>query len=160
MAFLKRGAVALLFVLACLSAGVAGAITTYPNISGWYAFLNKPDFSPPNWVFAPVWTALYAMMGISAYLIYEKGIEDRKVRDALSAFMAQLAVNVFWSVAFFGFRSPLAGFIAIIVLLSLLAITMIRFYGISKGAGLLLAPYFIWVSFASLLNLFILVLNQ
>lgn len=147
------------FVIICLAAGAIGGLATAPAIPGWYAALNKPAFSPPNWVFGPVWTALYAMMGIAACLVYEKGAGNKNVRMALAVFGAQLALNVLWSLIFFGLRSPLYGLACIAVLWLAIAATIVKFYPLSRPAGLLLVPYLLWVSFASILNFYIWVLN-
>jgi tryptophan-rich sensory protein len=151
--------IAAIFVIICLAAGAIGSIFTFPSISGWYSALNKPWFSPPNWVFAPVWTLLYILMGISAYLVFAKGMENEGIRDALSMFAVQLVLNVLWSFLFFGLHSPLLGLICIIALWAAIAMTIMRFYLISTTAGHLLIPYILWVSFASILNLFVWILN-
>jgi len=157
---LKGIAAAVLFVIACLLAGGIGSIFTSPEIPTWYAALNKPDFSPPNWVFAPVWTTLYILMGVAAHLVYEKGAKNKaEVDAALALFTTQLALNMAWSFLFFGLHSPLYGLIGIVTLWLVIALTMVRFYGISRPAGLLLVPYILWVSFASVLNLFVWMLN-
>ena len=157
---LRKAAAAAVFVLVCLLAGGIGSIFTAPEIPTWYAALNKPDFSPPNWVFAPVWTTLYILMGIAAYLVYEKGAKKKgEVDAALAVFEVQLALNMAWSFLFFGLHSPLYGLICIAALWIVIALTMVKFYGISRPAGLLLAPYLLWVSFASVLNLFVWMLN-
>jgi len=151
--------IAALFVLACLLAGFIGSFFTMPSIQGWYASLSKPPFNPPNWVFGPVWTILYILMGIAAYLVFSKGLKKKGVKDALAFFGIQLLFNVLWSLLFFGMRSPLYGMICIIALWFMIALTMAKFYEISKAAGLLFVPYILWVSFASILNLFIWMLN-
>jgi benzodiazapine receptor len=139
-------------LLACQLAGFLGSIFTTPAIPGWYAKLAKPSFTPPNWVFSPVWISLYVLMGISAFLIWRKGLDNRAIKVALGIFVAQLIVNSLWSLMFFGLRSPLAGFITIIILWILIVLTISHFYRISTVAGVLLLPYFLWVSFASVLN--------
>ncbi|MCX6773709.1 MAG: tryptophan-rich sensory protein [Candidatus Micrarchaeota archaeon] len=152
-------AIAVLFVLLCLAAGAIGSFFTFPSIQGWYSSLNKPFFNPPNWVFGPVWTLLYVLMGIAAYLVYEKGIKKKNVKEALAFFGAQLFLNVLWSLLFFGLHSPLCGLLCIIALWVMIALTMKKFYMISRTAGLLFIPYILWVSFAAILNLFIWGLN-
>jgi len=147
------------FILICLAAGAIGSIFTFQSIPTWYAGLNKPDFSPPNWVFGPVWTTLYIMMGIAAYLVYAKDVKKKEVRTALMVFSVQLVLNTLWSILFFGLQSPLYGLICIIALWLAIAATIWKFYGIDKNAGRLLAPYILWVSFASVLNYFIWMLN-
>ena len=141
----------------CLAAGVLGSIFTIPSIPTWYETLIKPSFTPPNWVFAPVWTSLFIMMGISLYIIWQKGSSNGK---ALSIFSVQLILNVLWSAIFFGLRSPLAGLIEICILWILILLTILEFMKISRTAGLLLIPYILWVSFAALINFFIWRLNN
>lgn len=136
----------------CYLAAAIGSIFTIPNIPAWYASLARPDLAPPDWVFGPVWTALYTLMGISAYLIWREGLVDPRIKAALGAFVLQLAVNVSWSAAFFGLRSPLAGLVVILLLWALIGITIKKFWEISRTAGALLIPYILWVSFAAILN--------
>lgn len=143
----------------CLFAGVLGSFFTTPAIPTWYATLNKPSFAPPNWLFFPVWTTLFVMMGISLYLVWRKGLEDHQVQNALIIFAVQLILNVLWSVAFFGLRSPLAGLIEISIMWISIAFTIMLFMKVSKTAGILLIPYIIWVSFAAILNFYIWRLN-
>lgn len=145
------------FVVLCLLAGAIGSVFTVQSIPAWYATLNKPSFSPPNWVFGPVWTTLYIMMGLAAYLVYTK--KNKETKTALVVFGVQLALNVMWSVLFFGLQSPLYGLICIIALWLAIAATIVKFYKISKTAGLLLVPYLLWVSFASVLNFYVWMLN-
>ncbi len=128
-------------ILICLFAGFLGSVFTTPAIPTWYAALTKPPFTPPGWLFFPVWTSLFIMMGISVYLIWQRGIENHQVRIALGIFAAQLILNVLWSAAFFGLRSPLAGLIDIFILWILIVITIMNFIKVSRIAGLLLIPY-------------------
>ncbi|KPQ41823.1 MAG: benzodiazepine receptor TspO [Candidatus Methanoperedens nitroreducens] len=93
----------------CLFAGFLGSFFTIPAIPTWYATLTKPSFAPPNWLFFPVWTTLFVMMGISLYLVWRRGLEGQQVKNALVIFAVQLILNVLWSAAFFGLRSPLSG---------------------------------------------------
>jgi translocator protein len=146
-------------VLLCELAGVIGSAFTISSIPTWYAGLSKPSFSPPNWVFAPVWITLYAMMGVSLYLVWRKGMGQKNAKDAAVAFLAQLILNTSWSIAFFGLKSPTAGLLVIIPLWSAISLTIIRFRRISWTAAALLVPYLLWVSFATLLNLSIILLN-
>lgn len=146
-------------VLLCLSAGGIGSTFTAPAIPEWYAALNKPSFSPPNWLFAPVWTALYILMGFAAALVWRKGLQEPKVRAALVAFLLQLILNMLWSVFFFGMRSPLAGLVDILFLWTMILVTIARFSKVSTWAAALLVPYLLWVTFASGLNLGIFLLN-
>jgi tryptophan-rich sensory protein len=148
-------------ILICEIAGVIGSLFTYPSISSWYntSELNKPSFTPPSWLFAPVWVILYLLMGISAYLIWEKRAKKKEVRSAVSVFGLQLALNVLWSILFFGLRCPLCGFVEIIILWLAIAATIIKFNKLSRAAALLLIPYILWVTFAAVLNFYIWRLN-
>ncbi len=148
----------LISIIVCLAAGVIGSIFTTPNIPTWYALLHKPFFSPPNWIFAPVWTTLYILMGISFYIIWEKGL--RKNKTGVLFFALQLILNILWSLLFFGLHNPLFGVICIVFLWASILATIITFYRTSKAAGWLLVPYILWVSFASGLNYFVYILNR
>lgn len=143
----------------CQLAGFVGSIFTRPAISNWYAELQKPRFTPPDYVFGPVWISLYVLMGIAAFLVWRRGIHHQVVRRALAIFGVQLVLNALWSFLFFGLRSPLAGLIGIFILGIAIILTVRRFLAVSRTAGLLLIPYFLWVSFASGLNLSIWWLN-
>lgn len=144
----------------CLAAGFIGSIFTNASIPTWYTTLEKPSFNPPNWLFTPVWTILYILMGISASLVWRVGLSKPDVRMALIIFIIQLVLNAFWSVAFFGLRSPIVGLIVIIVLWVAILLTILSFARVSITAGILLIPYILWVSFASILNATIYVLNR
>jgi len=146
-------------VLICELAGVIGSLFTYQSIPDWYSKLNKPAFSPPNWLFGPAWVTLYLLMGISAYLVWEKGIKKKNVKYALQLFGIQLVLNALWSILFFGLRCPLCGFIEIIVLWVAIILTILKFYKISRAAALLLLPYILWVTFAMILNFYVWKLN-
>lgn len=148
-----------LAILVCQLAGILGGIFTFDAIPGWYASLNKPFFSPPNWVFGPVWTTLYFLMGVSVFLIWDRGFKDPLRRKAVKLFGFQLVLNFFWSIIFFGLKSPLLAFIEIIILWYLIYKTIKKFYPISAVASYLLLPYLVWVSFATILNLAIVILN-
>jgi len=147
-------------VLACLLAGFVGSAATMSSIPTWYASLQKPAFNPPNWIFAPVWTTLFIMMGVAAFLVWDKGLENKKVRISLAIFGLQLLLNVLWSILFFGLQSPLYAFIDMIMLWASMLATIIYFYRISAVAAYLLIPYILWVSFAAALNLSIVILNR
>jgi tryptophan-rich sensory protein len=147
-------------IIICQLAGVFGSIFTTPAIPSWYATLVKPTFNPPNWVFAPVWISLYFLMGISAFLVWRKGIENPRVNLALRLFIIQLILNSLWSVLFFGLRSPLLGLVEIIILWTSILLTILYFFKVSKIAGILLLPYILWVSFAAVLNFSIWRLNS
>lgn len=143
-------------VFMCLMAGVIGSMFTMESIPTWYAALNKPVFNPPGWIFGPVWTTLYVMMGIAFYLIWQSEYEKR---PAMAVFIVQLILNALWSVIFFGMKMPLIALICIVLLWLLIVTCIYLFFKISKVAGLLLVPYILWVSFAFVLNLFIWKLN-
>ena len=149
----------LISAIGCELAGIATTPFTISSIPTWYQTLQKPPFSPPNWIFGPVWTILYFLMGVVAYLIWVKGLEKKAVKTALKFFLAQLLFNFFWSLLFFGLHSPILGLIDILILWALILITIIKFSKISKTAAYLLVPYLLWVSFATILNLSIVLLN-
>jgi len=145
------------FVGISIFAGAAGSFFTASSVSGWYPGLMQPDLNPPAWVFGPVWTFLYITMGIAAFLVYDKGGKGTKA--ALGVFIFQLALNLCWSILFFGFRSPALGFIGILPLWASIAYMICLFHGIDRRAAYLIAPYLLWVSFASYLNFGIMALN-
>jgi len=142
------------------SAGALGSIFTASSVPTWYAELVKPALNPPGWVFGPVWSGLYALMGIAAFLVWKKGWARRDVKIALGIFLVQLALNTAWSVIFFGLHSPGMALTEIGFLWAAIVITIIAFAKISKPAAWLLAPYLAWVSFATYLNLGIWMLNS
>jgi benzodiazapine receptor len=142
-----------------LLAGVAGSFFTISSILSWYASLIKPPLTPPDWVFGPVWTTLYILMGISLYLVVREGTEKKPVQQGIMVFTAQLIVNVLWSLVFFGLLSPLLGLVTILVLIVLVLATIYFFYRVSPIAAGLLVPYIVWVCIATYLNAMILVLN-
>lgn len=146
-------------IIGCELVGILGTPFTISAIPTWYASLNKPFFSPPNWIFGPVWVILYFLMGVSFYLILKKGWEKKEVKRAGMFFLAQLTLNFLWSPIFFGLKSPLLGLITIAGMWILIIITMKKFYPLSKLAFYLLIPYLLWVSFATVLNGAILILN-
>ena len=141
-------------------AGSIGSYFTFPAINSWYKTLEKPFFSPPNWVFGPVWTLLYIFMGISLYLIYTSDTKNIEKSKGLKLFFIQLALNSLWSIAFFGLKSPLTALVIILVLWALILLTIKYFMKINKAAGWLLIPYLAWVSFATILNFAIQLLNS
>src|SRR4030042_4205935 len=132
-------------VLVCLSAGFIGSVFTTPSIPALYATLNKPSFNPPNWLFAPVWTTLFILMGIAAFLIWRKGLKKKAVKNALIIFLLQLVFNHLWSFLFFKFHSPFWALMDIAVLWVLILLILIKFWKIGKVAGILLIPYLLWV---------------
>lgn len=139
-------------ILVAESAGIIGSFFTTSSVPTWYAALAKPSFNPPSWIFGPVWTALFLLMGIAAFLVWKKGWEKKEVRIALGIFGGQLILNILWSVLFFGLHSPLAAFVEIIILWSAILWTILAFRKISRTAAWLLLPYILWVSFAAVLN--------
>jgi len=136
----------------CYAASGIGALATGPAVQTWYPTLAKPAFNPPNWLFAPVWTVLYTLMGIALFLIWRQISMEPGVRSAIAIFGVQLAFNVLWSVIFFGLQSPLAGLVVILILWVAILFTIISFFRFSTVAGVLLIPYILWVSFAAILN--------
>ena len=129
------------------------------GLDGWYRELEKPAFNPPDWVFGPVWTVLYILMGIALYLIWTKGTRTRRWHWLMIVFFAQLAFNTGWSFAFFGLESPLAGLVVILPLWGLILATILLARPVSGVASILLLPYLAWVSFAAVLNASIWYLN-
>jgi len=144
----------------CLVAGGLGTIFTISSIPTWYAFLNKPFFSPPNYLFGPVWTILYILMGVSLALIWQKGIKKRTVRDAMFLFGIQLLLNALWSPVFFGVRNLFLALIIIVLMWIFILKTILAFAKIDKTASYLLYPYIAWVSFATILNFSVWFLNR
>lgn len=142
-------------VVFCELVGLAATPVTMTAIPEWYDTLTKPSFSPPNWIFGPVWTILYFLMGWAFYTILRK----KKNTKALNYFYIQLVLNLLWSFMFFGLRSPSFGLINIVAMWFAIVLTMVEFKKISKLAFYLFVPYLLWVSFASVLNLSVLVLN-
>jgi len=136
----------------CESAGILGAVFTMPSIPAWYRGLAKPAFTPPSWVFGPAWTILFALMGIAAYLVWEKGLAHKGAKAARAMFFVQLALNILWSFIFFGKQNPGGAFVEIIFLWLAILATILAFAKISKAAAWLLVPYIVWVSFAGYLN--------
>jgi tryptophan-rich sensory protein len=140
------------YIALCEGAGILGSIFTVNSIQNWYAFLNKPSFSPPNFLFGPVWTLLYLLMGISLYLV-------RKNKFAVKLFLAHLFVNAIWSIIFFGMRNIGLALADILIMWFMIIAVMIRFYMVKKQASYLLLPYLMWVTFATVLNYAAWVLN-
>ena len=147
------------FILLPLFAGVIGAVFTTSAIPTWYATLARPWFAPPNWLFGPAWTVLYILMGVASFLVYQKREKDPRVDGALMVYGLQLFLNLLWSLIFFGLQSNLGGLIEIVLLWVMILVTIRRFHQVSPAAGLLLVPYIAWVTFATVLNFGILLLN-
>ena len=133
------------------AASVIGSLATLPNIPDWYIHIAKPWFTPPNWIFGPVWTALYTIMAYAFYRVLRQTATSGRVW-LITAFMLQIALNGAWSVAFFGGRSPMLGMIVIVPLCLSVAWTLVLFWKRDTFAGALLAPYLAWVTFAGALN--------
>jgi tryptophan-rich sensory protein len=146
-------------VVGCQLAGIVGSVFTVKSISTWYDALQKPSFTPPNWLFGPAWIMLYLLMAIAAFLLWRRGLSDRQIGLALVTFLVQLVLNALWSVIFFGLQSPFGAVIVIVGLWVAILFTIIRFFRISIAAGALLLPYILWVSFAAALNASIWLLN-
>ena len=148
-----------LFLLACFSVAGLGSLATKPEIPAWYATINKPSWTPPNWLFGPVWTALYAAMAIAAWLVWRRtGWQDSN--GALVLFVIQLVLNLAWSFIFFKFHNPGWAFAEIVALWIAIAATMVKFATISPASAILLSPYLVWVSYAAALNFAIWRLND
>ncbi len=142
-----------------LAVGAFAGSFTATSVKGWYATINKPSFNPPNWIFAPVWTALYIMMGIAFYIVWIK-VETHKIKTkAIIFYFIQLVLNFCWSIIFFYAAEPGWAFLEIVLLWIMIAVTINKFAKISKPAAWLLVPYIAWVSFAAVLNFAIWRLN-
>ena len=157
---MKKAFGILISVVICELAGIIGSVFTTPSIPGWYEGLAKPPFNPPNWIFGPVWTILYAMMGVAAYLVYEMGMRNKEVKRAMAVFAGQLLLNTLWSIVFFGAHMILAGAGVIVLLWVGILASILLFRPISKLAACLLIPYILWVSFATVLNSSLYILNR
>ena len=142
-------------IIICQLAGIIGSVFTTPSIATWYEQIQKPDIRPPNWVFGPVWITLYTLMGISLYWILDK----KNTKIPLTFFSIQLILNAIWSILFFGLQNPFYALIEIIILWIMILLTIISFYKVSKKTGLILLPYIIWVTAATILNYYIWILN-
>ncbi len=146
-------------IVVCLGVGFLSGIATSGSINTWYTTLNKPAFNPPNWLFAPAWTILYTLMGISVAYIWHAGWKNAAVKTAIFIFVAQLLLNAFWSVAFFGMQNPPFALAVILILWVLIFICIVRFKPIKALAAYLLVPYLLWVTFATVLNVSIILVN-
>ncbi len=146
-------------ILIPLLVGAVSGFFTSSGVNGWFALANKPWFNPPNWIFAPVWTALYVLMGIALFLVW-KADADKAIRQtAIILFVVQLTLNFFWSFIFFKLQQPGWAFAEIILMWIAILLTILWFGKISSAAAWLLVPYLCWVSFASVLNYSIWKLN-
>jgi len=147
-----------LSILIPLLAGFLGSFFTSSSVKTWYLIINKPSWNPPSWLFAPVWTTLFILMGVALYLVWSEKM-NAKVRMAIKLFTIQMVLNVLWSVFFFGMGNFWLAFGEILVLWGFIFATMKSFLSVNKVAGWLFLPYLLWVSFASFLNFTIASLN-
>ena len=145
---------------ATFAAGAIGSLSTFREIPTWYLTLNKTALTPPNWVFGPVWTTLYILMAIAAFLVWRAHKKEKVTTEALQLFALQLALNTLWSILFFGNHLVLTAFAEIIFLLVSIILTTVWFFKVSKTAGYLMIPYIAWVSFASILNFAVYLANR
>jgi tryptophan-rich sensory protein len=139
------------FIVICFAAAGIGSFVTNTSVNTWYAQLRKPDWTPPNWIFGPVWTTLYVLMAVSAWLVW-RSTEWSVTRSALALFGIQLALNTLWSLIFFGLREVRLAFVEIMLLWMMVVATVVSFLPLSRLAAWLLLPYLLWVGFASYLN--------
>ena len=140
-------------LMTCLVVGYLSGMVTRDSITTWYPTLVKPSFNPPNWIFAPVWTILYIMMGVAGGMVWNRMEQDAEsVKKAFMFFIIQLALNAIWSLLFFYLHNPFLSLIEIVLLWLLIFETYTQFKKIDKVAGMLLIPYLAWVSFAMVLN--------
>ena len=142
----------LILAIVCAGLGFLSGLTTFESIETWYAQLEKPPFNPPNWIFGPVWTTLYIMMGVAAGLIWNTGLKNSGVKAALAAFAIQFILNLIWTPVFFGQHQIFAALVIIVLLWIAILVCLIKFYKIRRISGILLIPYLLWVSFATVLN--------
>ncbi|MCO5948658.1 TspO/MBR family protein [Mucilaginibacter flavidus] len=149
----------LISLVITLAIGFVASLFTRPQIAGWYSTLNKPTFNPPPWLFAPVWTVLYIMIAIAAYLVWQRRDSSKTYKIASSIYIVQLAFNFSWSMVFFGLHGILPALFVILLLWVSIILNIRWFKKYSKTAAWLLVPYLLWVSFASILNLSIYLLN-
>jgi tryptophan-rich sensory protein len=147
------------FIVAAESIGLASSIFTFDSIPNWYTKLRKPFFNPPNWIFAPVWTIIYATLGSSVFLVWQKGWDSNEVKFAIAIFAVQFILNFAWTAIFFGLNKTFFALMEIVILWIFILLTIVLFYPLSQTAALLLIPYLLWVSFAALLNFYIWKLN-
>ncbi len=139
-------------IITCLAVGFLSGLATASSVNDWFVTLNKPFFNPPPWLFAPVWTLLYSMMGIAVALVWHEGLEKPAIKTAVHIFIVQLILNALWSIFFFGMKAPFVALVTIVILWLLIYLCIQRFKPINAKASYLLVPYLAWVSFATLLN--------
>ena len=157
--YLKGALILIVLIIISQLAGILSSSISSVSFKATYAELKQPSFSPPSWVFGPVWAILYTLMGISAYLVYKKGIGNPEVKVAMVLFFLQLVLNFLWSLIFFGLNNQMLAFIEIVVLWGFIIAMIISFSKVSKTAAYLQIPYILWVSFAAVLNLTIWLIN-
>jgi len=153
---LKQIAIA---IFICLLAGLVGSMATQTSVNTWYVSINKPVFNPPNWLFAPVWTTLFILMGVAAGIVWNRGFYHKWVKTALYHFGFQLLLNIAWSLVFFGLKEIFGALLIVVSLFVLLLFTFKWFKVVNEKAAYLLIPYIIWVAFATILNFSIWQLN-
>ena len=146
-------------VMVCLLIGFLSGFATQSSVDTWYAGLNKPSFNPPYWVFAPVWTVLYILMGVAAGLVWSRGFHHIWVKTALYYFGFQLLFNAAWSIVFFGMQDPVWALVILITLIILIGLTIKWFRIVNRVSAYLMIPYLLWVIFAGVLNYKIVELN-
>lgn len=149
----------ILAILLCEGVGITSGFLASANDNLWFDTLNKPTWNPPGYLFGPVWTTLYLLMGIALGIIWNNKSTERNKRQAYSLFAIQLFLNFWWSILFFHFQSPALAFVDILLLLIVIILTLFSFSAFSKLASWLLVPYLAWVSFAAILNFYIWNLN-
>jgi len=157
---LRRALRFLLSMTLPLLAGALGGWATAGSVTEWYPTLVKPPFNPPPWVFGPVWTVLYLLMGLALFLVWERGHHGSGVSRAIAVFGVQLVLNALWSFLFFGARSPGWAMLELVLLWGAILWTFQLFHRVKPIAGWLLAPYLVWVTFAGVLNFSIWTLNR
>jgi tryptophan-rich sensory protein len=150
----------LVALVVCQAAALIGSLFTTPSLNNWYLYINKPFFTPPGWLIGSVWAVLYVLMGVALFIIWINNNKFKKVVAATLVFAVQLALNILWSIIFFGLHSIGGALVCIVALWIAILYTIIKFNKISELAGLLMIPYLLWVSFASVLNLAIFFMNQ
>lgn len=148
-----------IFILLCFIVEIVGSLWTKETVLTWYPTLTKPSWTPPDWIFGPVWSCLYIMIAVSGWLIYRAEYSHKR-SVALMLYSGQLALNFIWSFLFFSLRSPALGLIDIILLCLLISLTIIKAWPVSRLASLLLIPYLVWVMYATSLNAGIWLLNR
>lgn len=140
-------------VAVCVAVGYVSGMVTRESVTTWYPTLEKPSFNPPNWLFAPVWTALYIIMGIAGALVWDRiDTDEENVKKGLRFFFIQLVLNALWSYLFFGLKNPMIAFVEIILLWLMIYETFVQFHKVNKTAAYLFIPYLLWVTFAMVLN--------